>query len=116
MEADMGKRIRIDGVLGSWDPSRSLFDMFDYLHRGTEALILEFGAHHIGAATLACYEPRRLLYETTYVQCFFSGPMSLSLHYNAVSAPSHRHHQDPLSHSSQYLERLRHSISNITSP
>jgi len=116
MEADMGKRIRIDGVLGSWDPSRSLFDMFDYLHRGTEALILEFGAHHIGAATLACYGPRRLLYETTYVQCFFSGPMSLSLHYNAVSAPPHRHNQDHLPQSSQDLERLRHSISNITSP
>ncbi len=51
MEVDMGKRIRIAGVLGLWDTSHSLFDMFDYLHRGTEALVLEFGAHHTGAAT-----------------------------------------------------------------
>ncbi len=51
MEVDMGKRIRIAGSLGLSDTSHSLFDMFDYLHRGTEALVLEFGAHHTGAAT-----------------------------------------------------------------
>jgi len=116
MEADMGKRIRIAGVLGLWDPSLSLFDMFDYLHKGTEALVLEFGAHHIGAATLACYESRRLLYETTYLQCHVSGSRSLSLHHNAVSAPPHRHSPNPLPHSSQYLQWLRHCISNVASP
>lgn len=112
MEADMGKRIRITGFLGLWDASLSLFYMLDYLRRRTEALTLEFGAHHIGVATSACCAPGRLLNETTYVQCYSSNPMSRSLQQNAVYTPPHRPNPHSLPQSSQDLEWLRDSISS----
>lgn len=109
----MGKRIRITGFLGLWDTSFSLFYMFDDLHRGTGALNLEFGAHHIGVATSACCAPGRLLNKTTYVQRYSSNPISRSLHDNAVYTPRHRQSSNPLPHSSRDLEWLRDGISSV---